>query len=177
MSHPYQIQPQKAHEWCWAAVGVSVEHYFDPESKLTQCQLATKILEKPDACSEPPQADADLPAGLDLVLRELGSFKKMKSEAIPFETLVEQIDAGFPVCARIGWSGENQGHFIVLCGCPVSSTGEQWVDVADPFFPASTVPYEVLLNSYQGLGQWTDTYLVKQPAGNEKVKEKKNAYK
>ena len=37
-------QTEQQSNWCWDATTVSVEHYYDPTSKLTQCQLANQVL-------------------------------------------------------------------------------------------------------------------------------------
>src|ERR1700679_885778 len=40
----FKMEQQKADQWCWAAVGVSVNNYIAPHSTLTQSQLAGKVL-------------------------------------------------------------------------------------------------------------------------------------
>ena len=60
----FQIEKQRKDKWCWAAVSVSVDHYFSPGSTTSQCQLAKEVLEdilktvlsccsNPDECNVP----------------------------------------------------------------------------------------------------------------------------
>ena len=38
------IQRQEMSEWCWAAVSVSVDRFFRPDSTHTQCEIAGAAL-------------------------------------------------------------------------------------------------------------------------------------
>lgn len=38
-----RMQYQESNEWCWIAVGTSINHYYHPSSSWTQCQLMTII--------------------------------------------------------------------------------------------------------------------------------------
>jgi eukaryotic-like serine/threonine-protein kinase len=81
-----------------------------------------------------------------------------------FDEIRQEIDAGRPVCVRIGWQpNEAYGHFVVIRGYSMSSVGEQWVDITDPYYFDSTVPYDQFVYAYLDAGEWTDTYLVKHP--------------
>jgi hypothetical protein len=83
---------------------------------------------------------------------------------LSFDEIRQEIDAGRPVCVRIGWQpNEAYGHFVVIRGYSVSSVGEQWVDITDPYYFDSTVPYHQFVYAYLDAGEWTDTYLVKHP--------------
>jgi hypothetical protein len=162
-SFPIQKQPQDSN-WCWAAVGVSVNDYFLPGSALRQCELATHILNDPGCCGTPPTG-LDKTAYLQDVLRRLSVLREPPQAgiALAFEDIRTQIDASLPVCVRIGWPDQSRGHFVVICGYAVSASGEQWVDIADPYFENSTTSYNDFVHAYQGNGEWTDTFLLKEP--------------
>ena len=38
-----QMQYQESNEWCWIAVGTSINHFYNPASTWTQCQVMTEI--------------------------------------------------------------------------------------------------------------------------------------
>ncbi|MDQ2843696.1 MAG: hypothetical protein M3Y72_22180 [Acidobacteriota bacterium] len=165
MADSFPIECQTECFWCWAAVGVSVNRYFTPNSPLTQCELATHILPThPPCCENPLPPNADVSAHLQDVLSTLGALQgSPTSGPAAFADIRTQINESFPVCARVAWPGQDLAHFVVICGFAVSSSGEPWLDIADPFFPNSTVPYNEFAQAYQGSGIWTDTFLVKQP--------------
>jgi hypothetical protein len=63
---------------------------------------------------------------------------------------------------RIQWIDDQRGHFVMICGYSVSASGEQWVDVADPYWGNSILSYPQLVSSYLDAGKWSDSYLVNQ---------------
>jgi hypothetical protein len=80
---------------------------------------------------------------------------------LTFSEIQTNIDAGLPVCARITWFGEFGAHFAVIYGWGQSASGDQWVDVGDPFFGTLTILYDNFVHNYLDAGQWTDTFLLK----------------
>ena len=165
MADSFPIECQAQFFWCWAAVGVSINRYFSPDSPLTQCELATHILpHHPQCCDNPLPPDADVSAHLQDVLGALGALHPPPTSGpAQFKDIRTQINASLPVCARIEWPGQNLAHFVVICGFAVSASGELWLDIADPCFHNSTMPYNEFVQAYQGSGIWSDTFLVKQP--------------
>lgn len=161
---PFQIQKQLEDKWCWAAVAVSVDHYFFPGSTSSQCRIARDVLGVPQCCGDPDACNtaAKLQDALDAISR----LREILPRALLFDEIRQEIDAGQPVCARIGWNGGG-GHFVVVSGYRQTVSGTQLVDVADPLFPNSTVLYDEFVSAYQnteepeGGGQWTATFLVR----------------
>jgi hypothetical protein len=170
MASSFQIEQQLESEWCWAAVGVSVQRYFPPNSPLQQCQLASNVLSRiggnpVDCCLHPD--DFDVSEHLEYALGgpQTGGINVLKGigPRLPFEQIQAQIKDSLPVCVRIEWPGLDRGHFVVIYGYGVTKSREQWVYVADPFYEYWLVPYNQFLDFYQGDGRWTDTYLVQPP--------------
>ena len=164
MSDSFQMekQPQDSN-WCWAAVGVSVNRYFSPDSTLELCDLASQILNDPGCCGDPPSG-LDKTAFLQDVLRHLNLLREPpETSSALFDDVRAQTNASLPVCVRIGWPDQSRGHFVAIRGFARSASGEQWVDIADPYFQDSTIPYDDFVQAYQGDGEWTDTFLLKQP--------------
>ncbi len=155
-------QPQNSN-WCWAAVGVSVNRYFLPDSPLEMCDLAGQILNDPDTCKVPPSG-LDKTGHLENVLRYLGLLKEPPElGALDFDNIRAQINASLPVCVRIEWSDQVSGHFVVISGFARSASGDLWVDVADPYYENATVLYDEFVHAYLGDGEWNYTFLVQQP--------------
>jgi hypothetical protein len=159
----FQMETQGESEWCWAAVSASVDHYFQPESSLTQCQVATEVIGDeccavPDPYNEPEMLDTAL-----TVVGRLGD----TTGPLTFEELQSEIDAKRPVCIRIAWD-DGGAHFVALSGYQVLSSGARTVDVADPFYPDSTEDFDLFPSYYHGGGEWTATFLTKQKKGDPK---------
>ena len=157
------VEQQEMDKWCWAAVSVSVDRYFAPGSASTQCRVAAQVLgidqcyDNCDACNSAQRLEDGLQA--------VGRPPQKLTNPVTFDEIQRQIDAHLPVCVRIGWFSGG-GHFVVITGYRETEWGEQLVEVADPLFPDSTIPYDILVSAYQnaevpqGGGQWTHTYLL-----------------
>jgi hypothetical protein len=162
MPNAFQMNIQEHPDWCWAAVGQSIRRYFSG-SRMEQCEIANEVLRQTDCCKRPLPSNLDTTAHLEAVLSRLGVLQETKTGVVlSFDDIHAQIvGKRLPICVRIGWHGQNRGHFVVVWGCPVTATGEQWVDIADPFYGYSAMPYDHFVHSYLHAGEWTDTFLVK----------------
>jgi hypothetical protein len=165
MANSYPMVDQIHTEWCWAAVGISIELYFSPGSPLKQCELAQAILKKDGCCDERLPSTLNVPAQLEDVLSYLDALQQTMVRPLAFSDIYTQIVGKcLPICVEIQWFGlVPTGHYVVVCGCPVTVSGEPWVDIADPFYGFSTIPYDQFVNSYLNAGEWAYTFLVKQP--------------
>jgi len=167
----FNMEKQEHNNWCWAAVAVSVDRHFAPDSTWCQRRLASKMAKKeklkvkscgtcqnrkptPRTCNRPWYLDK----ALELVDRLRG---KPKPAPLSFAQIEKKIKAGFPVCLRVLW-GEGGAHFIVVSGYVKTKSGAQWVDVEDPHAGSSTWLYDEFLSNYQySQGRWVETYPVK----------------
>jgi hypothetical protein len=163
MADTFEIEKQREDKWCWAAVSVTVDHYFSPGSTSTQCRVARNVLGVTQCCSDPDVCNT--PAKLQTALTAVRKLKDTLTRPLEFDEIRQEIEAGRPVCVRIGWSGGG-AHFVMISGYRLSASGAKLVEVADPLFPNSTILYDVLVSAYQnaqdpaGGGQWTATFLV-----------------
>jgi hypothetical protein len=170
MATGFKIETQEKLNWCWAAVAATVSHYFFPDQPLQQVDIAKSVLHLAAGidCNAPGSA-CDQPAPLEqafgavevLAGRSLG-MRPPSSGTLLFHKVQAQIDAGKPVCVRVQWFDETRGHFVMISGYSISDSGEEWVDVADPYYEDSTIPYEQFVHAYLDAGAWTNTYLLKQ---------------
>jgi hypothetical protein len=165
----FSMERQQHSNWCWAAVSVSVDRFFNAASAWCQCRIVSRMakIEKlrvkscgtcekttglPRTCNQPWY--------LDRALKIVGRLKaKPKTRPLSFEQTEKKIRADRPVCARIQWGPGPDAHFVVISGCETSPAGNRWVDVEDPFAGSSTWLYDEFLVNYRySQGQWLDTF-------------------
>lgn len=159
---PFLMPRQEQSLWCWAAVAVSVDHYFVPERTLRQCHVARRVLAL-DCCAN--HSPCNVAERLTTALTKIGREFTFVPNALPFPAVREEIDAGRPVCALIQWYGGG-GHFVAIYGYDHSAAGHPLVHVADPLFADGLWYYASFCTAYQaghdGLGprggQWVETY-------------------
>ena len=167
MASPFQMQPQEYFHWCWAAVGASIRNYFFPASAWKQCQMATRVTGDNRCCDVPLPSELDESAHLQDTLDGTDvPYQVLAAVPLPFDNFRTQINNSVPVCARIQGPGQGGGHLVVVYGYGVLNPQEQWVDIADPFWGYWTIPYDYFVHSYQGYGEWSDTFLIQPPAQN-----------
>jgi len=152
------MQMQTQSNWCWAATATSVSRYFWRWSTWAQCRVANAELGHTDCCQDPVPDDCNVPWYLDRALTRTQNFVSMTGPA-SFEQVRDEINAGRPVGARIGWSGGG-GHFMVIYGYSLIG-GDEYFDIDDPIYGKSHLPMSEFASSYQGTGSWTHTYYMK----------------
>jgi hypothetical protein len=152
---PFQIEIQEHGQWCWAAVTASVDRYFSPHSVSTQCSIASMVLGL-DCCGAPGPCNTQ--AFLQDALDAVGKLRDCVSGPLSFADTLHEIEQGFPVGVRIGWSG-GAAHFVIIRGCS-ESAGAQLLDIADPLYVDSIQHFDVFATDYLGCGEWTDTFLL-----------------
>lgn len=155
---PFNMQMQTQSNWCWAATATSVSRYFWRWSTWTQCRVANAELGRTDCCHNPVPSDCNVPWYLDRALTRTRNFVSITGP-VGFEQVRDEINAGRPVGARIGWSGGG-GHFMVIYGYSLIGGGE-FFDIDDPIYGKSHIPVSEFSSSYQGTGSWTHTYFMK----------------
>jgi len=156
----FAMQTQLQDNWCWAATATSVSHFYDCMSGWTQCILANSILPLPggeDCCTNGTVSACDVPWYLDKALNATSNLFDVRSGVVSFPDLTDLIASGNPLGARIGWTGGG-GHFVVLHGWKKTTTGDEYVDVADPDIGSSTLLYNGFVSGYRTVGSWTHSY-------------------
>ena len=157
----FPIEHQQEPDWCWDAVAVSVEHYFDPHSPLTQQKFAVEALGV-------PLSHADQPWYLHDALTDLGKLKSNPQSYLSFEAIQQQLNANLPVCAHLAWN-EGGSHYVVITGYGKSHAGRPQVHVSDPILSDSNMvvwDYDEFVAAYSpsyapyAEGVWVDTCLV-----------------
>jgi len=158
----FPMETQQESYWCWNAVAVSIEHFFDASSTLTQDEFAVQALGV-------PLQDADEPYYLQDALTDLRLLNKyLQGYYLTFEQIQQQIAAGVPVGVHIVWN-EGGSHYVVITGYGQSPGGKPVVYVSDPLLGDSNVvawDYDAFVLAYDpsyaqaAEGAWVDTCLV-----------------
>ncbi|HWF07380.1 MAG TPA: papain-like cysteine protease family protein [Bryobacteraceae bacterium] len=161
---PIKMTPQQEPNWCWAAVASAVRTFFSPAAPTTQCSIANPVLvgegqigEVVNCCANAGQCDK--PALLEDALNAVNSLKQKATGFLAFAAVEAELNAGRPIGVRIQWS-DGGGHFILIDGFRVFSSGAQQVHVADPFYGPCYMLHSALVNNYLNDGVWTHTYFV-----------------
>jgi hypothetical protein len=153
-----EVPTQEQDEWCWCAVAIGVRQFYETTFHLRQCQVAGAVLGR-NACANPSQANEQ--ARPETALRHLNVFDRHVSSSLKFEDVVDEIDAGRPLVARVQFLNNGLHHVVVIRGYRKSMGTELLVD--DPAKDAKdgTVSYSAMLTGYRYWGEWTDTYFTR----------------
>jgi len=154
----FTVPRQQQTNWCWAAVTLGVETFFNSATTETQCSIANKALGRADCCPSRQGNPCDQTWYLEDVLGKTGHLASPPSGPADFRDIQNQIALKRPLCCRIGWPGDG-GHFVAIRGWTVGNSGTQYVDVQDPFYDSCPQSFSVFCSSYQHSGSWTDSYL------------------
>jgi len=160
------MQYQEKPNWCWAAVAVSIDHYFRPSStkEWNQQSVAEKVLKVHTA------TEADQTGSLPDALNFLKIPNTPQLGDLSFADIQQQLDKNLPVCVHIEWNGGGGEHFVVISGYDASPGRDPQVYVSDPNFKDSNPvswDYNWFVWAYGyapgGEGVWADTVLVLPP--------------
>ena len=151
----FTMLPQEKTNWCWAATTASVSRFFDSTSTWTQSGVAAACLARSYCPQEWP---CNVPYYLD---RALATTKNMRGSPaasnIEVAIVREELQLDRPVCCHVKWNGGG-GHFLAIYGVDAD---DEDLQVADPLFGLSTLPYETFATRYRGIGTWDYTYYLK----------------
>jgi hypothetical protein len=171
-----QMQRQKMPEWCWAAVSVSVDLFFRPDSAHTQCEIAGAALNL-QCCDSGKPADTAQCNAPNALAAVLGTLHLLVGDplqkCLTFDEIQKEIDAGRPICVLIKWLDNTgkpgpRGHFIVIDGYRVTPAQKQFVSIADPLYGPSEMDYDQFASLqggyHDGQGVWFATFFVQNEA-------------
>jgi hypothetical protein len=152
---------QDQNKWCWAAVTVAVNRFFDRSSTLDQCHVADHQLGRADCC--PKDATCNQAWDLDAALDGEGNLDPPVQGTIPFRQIRTRIGtAARPIACRVEYA-TGRGHFVAISGCRETDKN-RWVLVEDPGRGAKIYHLWTTLKANFGGSagaKWTDTYHTK----------------
>ena len=148
------MEPQKASNWCWAAVSKSVSMFYNAGSTWTQCLVAKQTLGMANCC------DANIPTACNVAhnltdpLTVVGNFN-LTTTSETMAHVQSEINDGHPMGVRVEWANHS-GHFVIIDGYDTESDS---FSVRDPIYGTSIVSRNDLISGhYKGDGTWTDSY-------------------
>jgi hypothetical protein len=96
---------------------------------------------------------------LDEALGHVGRLHEWRDSPLSFDDVAREIDAGNPICARIGWLN-GSGHFVAVTGYVRAggAIAEDLLMVRDAEFGSRPWTYREVRHSYRETGKWTDSY-------------------
>jgi hypothetical protein len=154
----FTMETQQETEWCWAATTASVSKFYSAGSAWSQCAIASSCLDQ-SCCTAP--MPCNLPYYLESALRTTGNLASDSANSDTFSNVQSEISNDSPVCCHISWAGpEGGGHFVAIYGYDAAT---QDLDIGDPYYGRSTIPYSVFVSKYQGSGTWDYTYKTCRP--------------
>src|SRR5260370_12321895 len=105
----FTMQEQELDQWCWVAVGVSVNNYIAPNPPVTQEALAAHVLSGCNGNLDNPACDrpASLTEVLDLLHRQAGA---PILAPVSFAQIRHALDGGSPIPPRTGWHDTSWNH-------------------------------------------------------------------
>jgi hypothetical protein len=151
------MQRQVLPKWCWAAISVSLGHYYGTR-RWQQQDVASALLgfdcsrfeDLPDV-----RVRSDECAMLDEALRLAGCYSHWSPGRPTFKRLRTEIAAGRPVCLQIQWY-RGGSHFVMVTGY-YADTCEIYIE--DPLHGPSVQPFDKFPDSYRALGGvWGGTF-------------------
>jgi hypothetical protein len=162
----FSIEHQKQDQWCWAAVAISICHFYKDQTWQEQCDLVNDIFAPIRGDTDCCQSGSSLPCNmswtLSVVLNDAQHLAPPIRGVASFDDLMQEIEVGQrPVAVRIMFSDLITAHFMVLVGCAQTPDGKQWIKVADPTLAAgnlATIEYAALLNDYRPGATWDESY-------------------
>jgi hypothetical protein len=157
----FSVPLQQQSNWCWAAVGCGVAHYYEPDSTWTQCEIVNVVFKAIhsldlECCGpEGSQMPCNGQSGVDQSLSHTNHWAG-NGPVADFGTVGQQIKMGRPIAVWIAWSGGG-GHIVAIGGYRTIETITgflEYVHVEDPAYGPSDIGYDELVSNYQGAGTW-----------------------
>jgi ABC-type bacteriocin/lantibiotic exporter with double-glycine peptidase domain len=139
--------------WCWIAVSVSINLYYDHRSRWTQCKLVNYQLGRNDCCTNGGSSSCNVEGALDDALTSVGNLNYVDSGKASLNDIENEINNCRIVAIRIEWDSSHSGHFVAIYGYK-----KKRIYVADPIYGESVHNYNSFPSNYQGGADWTATY-------------------
>ncbi|WP_246214003.1 papain-like cysteine protease family protein [Kitasatospora viridis] len=121
------MHTQEKTQWCWVASGLTIAQFQNyGTTQADFCKRAAKRSRWVNCDNQPATLDDMAGAWADLGMTHTGTGL---NRAATFDEIKNDVRAGRPVAARIGWA-QGGGHMNVVYGY---ETGRSLIGVADPW--------------------------------------------
>jgi Papain-like cysteine protease AvrRpt2 len=154
----FVVPHQEQTNWCWAAVTSGVSKYYSPPG-LSQGTIASAELHA-DCEHNGASPECDKQWSLQFSLQNSGYLQRFVNTTIPFSDIQAEIGASSrPVCCQVLFALGSR-HFMAIEGFILAADGTQYLKILDPYYPPSTITYDLFRTGYRSPGDtWTLTYL------------------
>jgi hypothetical protein len=149
------IPPQGQLNWCWAAVTSGIFSYYFGPAAISQCQVASRVLNRPGCCPSPETCNEQQRLEHALFSVRCTASPPQQGPLMP-NVLLNELNQRRPVCAHITWPLGGPQHFIALTGYQQAPT--LMIAVQDPLRAPRMYPYQQLVMNYENGGRWDFTY-------------------
>jgi hypothetical protein len=152
------LLPQQQSNWCWAASGQMIMNYLGATQE-SQCDEANRRFGRTDCCVNPSSTSCNIGGWPEF--DKYGFTFSTYGAALPWSSLVSEINANRPVAFSWHWTGGG-GHMMVARGYLVSNNVD-YVDVNNPWAPNVGDQYYTTYSDYVSGSDhthWTDYYAI-----------------
>jgi len=147
----FTMETQQQSNWCWAAAATSIFKFYSNSNQWSQCSVAGSCLSQ-SCCTNP--GPCNQPFYLDSALNVTGNLATTITSSDSYANVQVEINANKPIGCHISCNGGG-GHFVAIYGYDAAT---QDIEIGDPWYGPSIIPYNTFLNNYQGSGVWDFTY-------------------
>lgn len=152
----FSIDEQIQDEWCWAAVAVGIDKFYNPASPITQCTAASQRFPGSNCCRDGSSLPCNSPVELQSVPAIARHLKGSPQGPLSVSDVTNQIQQQQPICVGYRVPGDDDEHFVVIKGIDDDSQ----VLISDPqVIGDHWVPFTTFQSAYRGFGIWTNSFL------------------
>jgi transposase-like protein len=119
----FSIQQQQQDQWCWAAVAVSINWYYDSHSSWTQCIMANFEFDQHTCCNDGSTSACNRPHLIWTAMNDTGNLADGSpiSGAASYDSITNEIDNCRPIGMGFSWEetahpSTKGAHAVVISG-------------------------------------------------------------
>jgi hypothetical protein len=110
-------------------------------------------------CANPVPSACDVYGTLDAALTTVGHFVRREDSRAVFSAVQYEINGDRPMGCRVVWAAGAGAHFVAIGGWQVMADGTEFVEIHDPFYGSTTLPYAQFVSGYRQPGDaWKNSY-------------------
>ncbi len=133
------MQNQEQNQWCWAAVAVSVNWYYDSHSNWTQCIMANFEFDQTTCCKDGSTTACNRPHYLSTAMYDTGNLADGSpiSGAASYDSITNEINNCQPVGMAFSWEKTVDHSVKGAHAVAIAGYGEGILYLEDPAGPIS----------------------------------------
>ncbi len=128
----FTIQQQQQLQWCWAAVTVSINWYYDHKSNWSQCIMANFEFDQHTCCIDGSTSACNRPYSLQDALNDTGNLKQSIAGPASYNSITNEIANCRPVGMGFTWKETDKPSVTGSHAFAITGYGEGLLFVNDP---------------------------------------------